>query len=456
MFTVGSAHDPEGKEGLAALTAAMLTRGGSKALGIEQIDEALHPKASSFTAQTDKEMTTLTGNMPRDHWRQFVDVALPQLLNPGWRPDDFTRLKARQMNALVQDLRSDNEEELAKERLQGNVFRGTRYEHVSLGTVAGLNAITLDDVKAFAGRMYTRANLTLGAAGDVPKELQQELQDRLARLPDGPAAARPQIEPPPLSGIRVEILEKDSRATAISLGFPIAVTRSHPDFAALSVARSWLGEHRMPFSHLYQRIREVRGMNYGDYAYIEAFPGGMFRFFPDPNVGRRHQIFEMWIRPVSPDQAQMALKIALHEFRKMVADGLTQEQFDTTRAYLAKNVAVMTARQDQQLGYALDSRWYEIVDFTEYMRTALARLTREQVNAAIRRHFSSDGISIVIVCKDAAALKQALVEDRVAPVRYDAEKPRALLDEDAVIGAEKLGIAAASVQITPIAEVFAR
>ena len=22
-------------------------------------------------------------------------------------------------------------------------------------------------------------------------------------------------------------------------------------------------------------------MNYGDYAYIEAFPGGMYRFFPD-------------------------------------------------------------------------------------------------------------------------------------------------------------------------------
>ena len=28
-------------------------------------------------------------------------------------------------------------------------------------------------------------------------------------------------------------------------------------------------------------------MNYGDYAYIEAFPRGMFQFFPDPNVARR-------------------------------------------------------------------------------------------------------------------------------------------------------------------------
>ena len=38
-------------------------------------------------------------------------------------------------------------------------------------------------------------------------------------------------------------------------------------------------------------------MNYGDYAYIEAFPGGMFRMLPEPNVARRAQIFEVWIRP---------------------------------------------------------------------------------------------------------------------------------------------------------------
>ena len=63
-------------------------------------------------------------------------------------------------------------------------------------------------------------------------------------------------------------------------------------------------------SHLYERIREVRGMNYGDYAYIEAFPRGMFQFFPDPNIARRAQIFEIWIRPVAPENAHMALRIA--------------------------------------------------------------------------------------------------------------------------------------------------
>ena len=73
-------------------------------------------------------------------------------------------------------------------------------------------------------------------------------------------------------------------------------------------------------------------MNYGDYAYIEAFPRGMFQFFPDPNVARRAQLFEIWIRPVVPANAQMALRIALHELRRLVDDGLTQERVPRRRA----------------------------------------------------------------------------------------------------------------------------
>ena len=64
LFTVGSAHDPAGKEGLAALTAAMITEGGSKAMTIEQIEAALYPIAGSFSQHVDKEMTTFTGAHP--------------------------------------------------------------------------------------------------------------------------------------------------------------------------------------------------------------------------------------------------------------------------------------------------------------------------------------------------------------------------------------------------------
>jgi zinc protease len=457
LFTTGSADDPKGKEGLSALAAAMIAEAGSKPLRVDEINKALYPMAGSFHRQVDKEMTTFTGSIHRDNWERFLGVVLPQLTDPGFRPEDFQRVKDHQANALKEDLRSSNEEELAKERLQTNIFEGTPYGHPVLGTVAGIESITLEDVKDFIHKSYTRANLTIGLAGDVPEELVASLKERLASLPAASAPAPPRTLAGRRSGgLEVEIIQKETRATAISLGHPIDVTRSSPDFAALWVARTWLGEHRSSVSHLYQRIREIRGMNYGDYAYIEAFPRGMFQFFPDPNIARRGQVFEIWIRPVVPVNAHMALRIAVWELAKLVANGLTQENFERTRDYLMKNVYVMTATQNQQTGYALDSKWYGIGEFTSFLRDRLAKLTANDVNEAIRRHLSAGDLSIVIVTKDAEGLKKQLLADEFSPIVYDAEKPKELLEEDKVIGALKLNIKPEKVKITPVDDVFAR
>jgi zinc protease len=455
LFTAGSAQDPRGKEGLAALTASMVAEAGSRRMRIDEIKKALFPMAGSFDAQVDKEMTTFTGMIHRDNWERFLDIALPMLLEPGLREDDFRRVKDAQLNALKQDLRNNNEEELAKERLQANVFAGTPYGHPVLGTVAGIEAITLDDVKGFLRTAYTRANLTLGLAGDAPEELRARLQRELAALPEVPAGPAPEAgsgrRP---NGIEIEIIEKDTRATAISFGHPIEVTRAHPDFAALWLARAWLGEHRSSISHLYERIREIRGMNYGDYAYIEAFPRGMFQFVPDANIARRRQLFEVWIRPVVPENAHMALRIAVHELRNLIDSGLSAEDFEATRSYLMKNVYVMTATQDQQLGYALDSQWYGIGEFASTMRERLAKLTVDDVNRAVRKHLSGKDLSVVIIAKDAADLRQRLATDAPSTIKYDAPKPPELLEEDKVIGVLKLQPTA--VTLTPVDEVFAR
>jgi len=457
LFAAGSAHDPAGKEGLARLAAALVAEGGSKALRIDEIKKALFPMAGGFDAQVDKEMTTFTGVIHKDNVQAFLDVVLPMLTEPGLRAEDFQRIKDHQRNALVQDLRNNNEEELGKERLQTIVFAGTPYGHPALGTIEGIDALTLEDVKAFLGRAYTRAGLTVGLSGDVPEAVVQRLEAELAVLPEGPALPAPiGVRGRRAKGLEVEIIQKETRATAISLGLPIEVTRSHPDFVALSVARAWLGEHRSTQSHLFQRIREVRGMNYGDYAYIEAFPRGMFQFFPDPNLARRAQIFEVWIRPVAPENAHLALRIALFELDKLVEEGLTTEDFEATRRYLMKNVYLQTATQNQQLGAALDSRWYGTDEFTTFMRERLAKLTREDVHQAIKKHLSARDLHVVVVTKDAAALREALIQDAFSPIHYEGDKPKALLDEDQKVGARKLGLRPEAVRITPVDDIFKR
>ncbi|MGD9932502.1 MAG: M16 family metallopeptidase [Dehalococcoidia bacterium] len=454
LFRAGSAHDPAGQEGLASLAAAMVAEAGSERMRTEEISRALFPMAGAFRAQVDREMTTFTGVVHRDSIELFLDIVVPQILTPGLRDDDFARLRERQANALVQDLRSNNEEELAKERLQALLHRGTAYGHPSLGTEAGIGAITNDAVREWIATRFSASNLVVGLAGDWPTGSRERLSQALRQLPVGEAAGEPPIARYRPRGMAVEIVHKESRSVAISFGHPIHVTRSHPDFAALWLARSWLGEHRAQNGRLFQRLRELRGLNYGNYAYIEAFPRGMYQFFPDSNLGRRSQLFEVWIRPVPPEQAVFALKAAVYELRQLIQRGLRPDDFDETRAYLLKNVYLATKTQDQQLGYALDDHWFGIEDYVGTMQQALAALTVDAVNDAIRRHLSGTDLQVVMIAGDAKSLRDELVAGAFTPIEYSSPKDDEVLSEDKLIGALSLAIEPSSVVITPVVEVF--
>jgi zinc protease len=324
-----------------------------------------------------------------------------------------------------------------------------------MGSASGIENITLGDVRGFMGRHYTRAKLVLGLTGDITSDGSQALREALATLPEGQSRLAVPVVGMEPTGLTVEIVEKDTRSVAISFGHPIIVRRGHPDFVALWLARAWLGEHRASNGRLYTRIREVRGMNYGDYAYIEAFPGGMYGFFPSPNRGRRAQLFEVWLRPLRPEQAVFGFKLALYELRKMIEHGISPEDFETTREYLAKNVFVLAKTQDQQLGYALDSDWYEIPEFTSYIRDELAKLTPQRVNEVIRRHISADNLEAVMISANAAALRDALLSDEPATIQYDGEKTAELLEEDRIVGAYPLRLTADRITITAVDQVFA-
>ncbi len=455
LFKTGSATDPKGQEGLARLSASMLSDAGSELMAYEDLTEMLYPMAASISSRVDKEMTTFTLRFHKDHSQKALDSMLANLLRPGFRDSDFTRVKSDQLNSLTNSLRTNNEEELGKERLQELIFAGTGYAHPVLGTVAGIEASSLSDVKRFVAQAYTQDRLLVGLSGDFDEEFVEALKLRLGSLPKtSTLPATKKVKPRKLDGMQVNIIEKDTRATAISLGHPLAINRSHEDFPALWLARAWLGEHRSSMSHLYQRIRAIRGMNYGDYAYIEAFPGGMYQFFPPSNVARQSQIFEIWIRPVVPDHAHMALRIALFELDKLVKNGLTEAQFLQTRDYLMKNVFVMTATQNQQLGYALDSKWYGIGEFTSYMRDRLAKLTVKDVNKAIRKHLSAEDLQVVMITKDAAGLKKKLASNELSEMSYNSKKPQDLLEEDRIIGRLRLNLSDKRINITPVNEVF--
>jgi zinc protease len=454
LFLTGAADDPIGKEGIAALTAGMLTKGGSRVRSYDQIVEAMYPMAASFDWQVDKEMTVFSGTTHVDNLERYYALISETLLDPGFRQEDFMRLKTDAINFLKVSLRGGNDEELAKEHLYNIIYAGRPYGHHNLGRLGTLERLTLDDVRDFYRRHYTAANLVIGLAGGYPAGFPKQVIADFARLPEGRREQSRTVMPELAPGTRIEIIERETRSTAISLGFPIDVKRGDKDWAALALTVSYFGQHRSSNGHLFQKLREERGLNYGDYAYIEYFPRGMFQFTPAPNLGREQQIFQIWIRPVEPQNAVFALRAAIYEYDKLLREGMSNEAFEATRQFLLKHANVLTQTQDAQLGYAVDSRYYGISEFGSYLREQLSKLTLEEVNRAVRERLRTENMRIVMVTKGAEALREAILSEKPSPITYLSPKPKAILAEDKVIASYPIKVKQEEVVVVPVEQVF--
>ena len=455
LFYTGAAADPMGKKGLAALTASMVARGGSESRSYKEIQKALYPIAGSFGVQIDKEMISFRGRVNKDKVDEWYKIVSDQLLNPGWREDDFKRLKKEQLDGIKAGLKASNDEELGKEVLYSKLYQGHAYESYNYGDISDLEALTLDDLKVFYNAEFTQAKLNLGISGAMSDEAKATLINDLSSLPKGDVKRLTVADAPALEGRHATIVEKTAKSTAVSFGFPIDTIRSDKDWAALWLMRSYFGEHRNSNSFLYQRIRQIRGMNYGDYAYIEYFPRGMFQTMPDANLGRSEQIFQIWLRPLrSNNDAHFATRVAQYELDKLIENGMTEKNFESTRNFLINYVPQMVASQDRQLGYALDSKFYNTDEFVSYVRKQLASLTVEDVNRVIAENLQNKNIHYVFITGDAKDMKARLANETVSPLTYNAEKPKSLTDEDKVIESYKLAIDKANIEVMDVKDVF--
>jgi zinc protease len=454
-FKVGSQNDPDGKEGLTSITAAMLTDGSTLKNSYEQILEKLYPLAAAYNATVSAEMTVIYGRVHRDNLGEYYPLFLDAMTAPAFSQQDLDRIKSRTLNYLENTLRYSSDEELGKAVLNNKIFAGTPYGHFTSGLVSSVKSITLDDVRSFYKIYFTKDNLVIGLGGGYDGALLSRLEKDLGKLPAGkPHPVDPPV-PFPLRGFKATIVEKDAPATAISMGVPIDILRGSKDWYALAIANSWLGEHRNSSSHLYQVIREARGLNYGDYSYIENFPEAGRRSVPPQNVCRRQQIFEIWIRPVPPEAGHFALRAALREYSHLVENGLTNEQFSLTRKFLKKYILNYAPTTMARLGYAIDDSFYGMPgSHLAQFRAMMGTLTLADVNRAIKKHLHYGAMAIVVVAKDAKGLQDELVNDLPSPITYRTKKPDSVQNEDREIAVFPVKLTPEDITVVPVTEIF--
>ena len=107
----------------------------------------------------------------------------------------------------------------------------------------------------------------------------------------------------------------------------------------------------------------------------------------------------------------------------------------------------------RRLGYAIDGEFYGTKDLVTELAERLPKLTVDQVNAAVRKHLKSEGMTVAIVAKDAAGLRELLVSGKPTPLVYDTQgTPEDVLAEDKQIAVFPLKNV--SVRIVPVEQMF--
>ena len=217
---VGSQNDPAGKEGIAALTANLLSDGSTTFDSYDAILEKLYPMAAGYGYNVDKEMTVFTGRIHKDNLEAYYELFRNHLLAPGFKEEDFERVKTQTMNFLERTRRYGRDEELSKELLFSLAFAGTPYEHPEEGYVESVRSITLDDVKDFYAQYYVRNNIVVAIGGGYPAGLIARVREDFNGLPEGEVAYVAPPEPRMPQGVEVLIVGDDEQHVRPATGSP--------------------------------------------------------------------------------------------------------------------------------------------------------------------------------------------------------------------------------------------
>ena len=263
LLASGSAEDPEGKAGLASLTADMLDEGSGSRSALD-IEDAL----SRLGAQLDTEIGSDASVVSLLTLSRFRDPALSLLADIVARPrlseEDFERVRDLRLARLKQ-LR-DVAPVVADRLLARLLYPAHPYGHLPLGVAATLRDSTPADVREFHARTWRPSRMTFVAVGDATHDELLEAAERALGwwkpeelMTDG--NGRPALEPPPAPAARLAILDRPGAAQSELRIGQVAVPRRTPDYHALLVLNAILGGQFV--SRLNMNLREDKGYTYG-------------------------------------------------------------------------------------------------------------------------------------------------------------------------------------------------
>ncbi|MER8000923.1 pitrilysin family protein [Streptomyces sp. NPDC095613] len=391
-YDVGSRHEVKGRTGLAHLFEHLMFQGSAQVRGNGHF-ELVQGAGGSLNGTTSFERTNYFETMPAHQ----LELAL-------W-------LEADRMGSLLAALDEEsmeNQRDVVKnERRQryDNVPYGTAFErltalsypdghpyhHTPIGSMADLDAATLEDARAFFRTNYAPNNAVLSVVGDIdPEQTLAWIEKYFGSIPshDGKKPPRDGTLPDIIGEqLRQEIHEEvPARALMAAYRLPHDGTREC-DAADLALTVLGGGESSRLHNRLVRRDRTAVGAGFG-----------LLRLAGAPSLG--------WLDVkasggVEVDRIEAAVD---EELARLAADGPTEEEMERAQAQLEREwldrLGTVAGRADELCRYAV------LFGDPQLALTAVGRIldiSAEEVRAVAAARLHPDNRAVLVYEPLAAA-----------------------------------------------------
>jgi zinc protease len=257
------------------------------------------------------------------------------------------------------------------------LYNATREEQL-----AAVEKVTLDDVKKFHDRFYGASNGVFAAVGPLKAAEVQSLAAGL--LGDWNSAMqyrRLESKYKKAEPINRKIETPDKANAQFEAGVRFQMSENDPDYAAMLLAGYMFGGPIT--SHVSDRIRNREGLSYGANARVTI-----------PAEGDAAMLSAtVSLNPANGPKVEFSY---MDELRRTLRDGFTEaEVAEAKKAYLDSRMVGRT--QDGALMNVLAQHELQgrTMKWDEDLERKIQSLTRDQINAAFRKHIDAASVSIV-------------------------------------------------------------
>ncbi len=379
LVKAGSAHDPEGKAGLANLVAALLDE-GTATRSAKQIAEQIEFVGGTLAAKAGEDFTTASARVLHKDVELGFELLADILLHPTFPAAELERVRSQILGEILSE--QDDPGAVASKAFNQLVFDGHPYRWPTNGTEQTVPTLTRADVQAFYAREYLPNQTILTIVGDLTVERARALVDKyFGEWKRGEPPARAAVQPAPLDKPIIKLIPKDLTQATIVVGH-LGISRTNPDYYPIVVMNYILGGGGFS-SRLMDSIRDNQGLTYGVGSHFDAnlMPGAFLVSLQTRN-----------------EMANQAIAGVLAEIKGMQERPVTDEELADAKAYLVGSFPLRldtTAKLADVLSqvefYGLGLNY-----FTDYPQW-IERVTKEDVMRVARQYLHPDRYALVLV-----------------------------------------------------------